>query len=54
MATAGGTPAGAGDNLKRLTSNDRAHDHAPAKGADAATMYLELYGRGDGYKAAMT
>ena len=102
MATAGGTPAAAGDNLKRLTdlyrmmvrirtfeetaleaykageipgplhvsfgqeaipsgvcaslrtddrltSNHRGHGHALAKGADAATMYLELYGREGGY-----
>jgi len=102
VATAGGTPAAAGDNLKRLTdlyrmmvrirtfeetaleaykageipgplhvsfgqeaipagvcaslrhddrltSNHRGHGHALAKGADAATMYLELYGREGGY-----
>jgi acetoin:2,6-dichlorophenolindophenol oxidoreductase subunit alpha len=46
------TPAGVCANLRqddRLTSNHRGHGHALAKGADPATMYLELYGREGGY-----
>ena len=46
------TPAGVCANLRhddRLTSNHRGHGHALAKGADPATMYLELYGRDGGY-----
>jgi len=45
-------PAGVCASLRqddRLTSNHRGHGHALAKGADAATMYLELYGRDGGY-----
>lgn len=33
----------------RVTSNNRGHGHAIAKGADPARMYLELYGRAGGY-----
>jgi acetoin:2,6-dichlorophenolindophenol oxidoreductase subunit alpha len=33
----------------RITSNHRGHGHALAKGADAAKMFLELYGRAGGY-----
>jgi acetoin:2,6-dichlorophenolindophenol oxidoreductase subunit alpha len=45
-------PAGVCASLRpedRLTSNHRGHGHALAKGANAATMYLELYGRDGGY-----
>ena len=45
-------PAGVCASLNpddRLTSNHRGHGHALAKGADPATMYLELYGRDGGY-----
>ncbi len=43
--------AGVCANLRiddRLTSNHRGHGHALAKGADAARMMLELYGRAGG------